>query len=50
MPKMKIRKVPANYRIMGRHIVVEDGYSMPNGKRKPGYRIVGELRGKRTRG
>ena len=47
--KPKLRAIPANWRIFGRDIVIPD-YGTRGGKKVlNGYKILGSLRGMRTR-
>ena len=47
--KPRLRKIPSNWRIFGRDIVVPD-YGIRDGKKVlNGYKILGSLRGARTR-
>lgn len=48
MPKSRPKAVPVKYKILGkeRHVVVESGYSMKNGRKVPAYRIIGRLWGR----
>jgi hypothetical protein len=48
MPTSKVKSIPSKYKVLGkeRHIVVESGYSMRNGRKVPAYRIVGRLWGR----
>ncbi len=42
------KPIPARYKLLGkeRHVVVESGYSMKNGKKVPNYRVIGRIWGK----
>lgn len=42
----KAHAIPAKYKRLGEHIVVESGYSMKNGKKVPAYRIIGRIWGR----